>query len=342
MKLSVSKSAAFIEQPDKTLCLYLLYGPDAGLVRERGTALAKKFVADLSDPFAVADIGADTLHADAASLGDELATVPMLGDWRLVRVKDAGDNVFAAVDAALEHPPKGRAIAILEAGDLDKRSKLRLRVEDDARAMAIPCYAEEGYALDKTVQGMIKAEGFSIDRDALAMMVDLLPPDRIGIRLETDKLISYCLKAADKRITREDVQAALTDNAAEDIDDAVWAAASADIRTLDATLERLSAQDVQPVALLRGMQRHLLRLYEVRAHMAQGLSMAEALKELRPPVFFKREKQMLDQARRWSLPALHTALHALVEAEVQCKSTGTPAERMAERALLGLGKLAAR
>jgi DNA polymerase-3 subunit delta len=338
MKLSVSKSAAFIERPDKSLRLVLLYGPDVGLAHERGAALAKQFVSDLTDPFAVAELGADTLHGDLARLADEMATIPMLGGWRLCRVRDASDSAFAAVDALLNNPPKGNCIAILEAGDLDKRSKLRLRVEDDPHAMAVPCYAEEGFALDKSVHAMLRGEGFTIDSDALAALTALLPPDRAGVRMEVDKLITSCWKNAGKKIAMADVTAILSDGSAEDVDEAVWAAASFDLAKLDATLARLNAEGVQPTQLLRAMQRHILKLYEARAQMEDGRSMEEALKQLRPPVFFKRETQIKKQLQRWTLPALDRALAALVTAEAQCKSSGLPTERIGERALLGLGR----
>jgi len=342
MKLSVSKSAAFVDSPDKTLTLFLLYGPDAGLVRERGDALARKFVSDLSDPFAVAELGSETLAGDAARLADELAAIPMLGGFRLVRVRDAGDAMFTAVDQLLDAPPKGACAAILEAGDLDKRSKLRARIEDDSRSIAIPCYPEEGFALEKSVQAMLKTDGFIIEREALERLTALLPPDRIGIRHEVDKLITFALKSDPKRITLEDVEATLSDAAAETIDEAVWAAASVNLPRLDAALARLEVEDIQPVTLLRAMQRHLLRLYEVRAAMAGGASQEEAIRNLRPPVFFKREAQMREQARRWSLPALSEALRALVEAEARSKSTGFPAALLVSRALLGIGKYAGR
>lgn len=339
MKLSVGKSAGFITAPDKKLAVYLLYGPDAGLVRARGAELARHFVADLNDPFAVADISADTLADETGRLADEMATIPMLGGWRLVRVKDAGDAAFAAVDHALNGAAPKQAAVILEAGDLDKRSKLRARVEDDANAMAIPCYAEEGMALDKTIQAIMRENGFAIDRDALSALTGMLPPDHLGVKMEVEKLILYAMHVEPKRITLQHVEAALADGSAEDVDEAIWAAASADLQKLDRQLTRLSAQGTAPVQLLRGMQRHLLRLYEAKAMMQDGKSSDEAMKSLRPPVFFKRENMMRQQLNRWQLPALNAALASLVNAEAQSKTTGMPAELVTERALYSLARI---
>jgi DNA polymerase-3 subunit delta len=341
MKLSVSKAAGFVDRPDKTLRLFLLYGPDAGLVRERGIMLARHFVPDINDPFSVSDLGPSTLAEEPARLNDDLATTSMLGGRRLVRVLHAGDSVFPAVDQALSHPVPGDSVAIIEAGDLDKRSKLRLRVEDDPRAMAIPCYQEEGAALTGTLMAMAKAEGFTFDRDALALLSERLPPDRSGIRMEVDKLLTYALSNADKKISLTDIEAAISDGRAEDVDEAIWAAGGGDAQRLDQHLQRLAAEGTAPVVLLRSMQRHLLRLYEAIALMqAEKMGAAEAVKSLKPPVFFKREAAMLAQLKKWNARKIERALALILIAEAKTKTSHLPAELIGQKTLFQITALA--
>lgn len=341
MKLSVAKANAFFERPDTTLRLYLLYGPDGGLVRERAAKIGALFVDDINDAFAVSDIPPASIADDPARLGDEMASVSMLGGRRLIRLRGCGDEVFPAVDALLSHPPKGNNVAVLEAGELEKRSRLRARVEDDEKAIALPCYAEEGAALDRTVADMARAEGFTLERDALSTLTALLPPDRIGIRMEMEKLMTYARGRANGRITLEDVEAVITDAGEQDVDDAIWAAAGGQHAALEKLIARMAGEGVNAVAVLRAAQRHLLRLYELQALAAhERLSMAEAMKQLRPPVFFKREAAMLAQVKRWPARKIERALQQLLEAEVKVKTTGFPAERLGERALLSLARMA--
>ncbi len=339
MKLTAGKSAAFIDRPDKAMRIFLLYGPDSGLVRERGQLLAKHFVADINDAFNVAELTGDALAGDAARLSDEMATIPMLGGARLVRVRDAGDSMFAALEACLENLPPGESYVILEAGDLDKRSKMRNRIEDDSKAITIPCYPEEGYALDKSIQAILKEQNFTIEREALEALQDLLPPDRIGIRMEMDKLMTYAWDSNPKRITLEAVEDSLADSNAQDMDGALWAAASGDFAALERQMMRFT-EATAPVQILRGLQRHLLRLMEAKAHMANGMDAEGAMKKLRPPVFFKFENAMRRQLNRWSLPALERALSAMVQIEQKTKQTGMPAEDLAQRALIDVARRA--
>ena len=51
----------FAANPPKTLRAALVFGPDAGLVQERAEKLLKSVVADLTDPFNVADLSESAL-----------------------------------------------------------------------------------------------------------------------------------------------------------------------------------------------------------------------------------------------------------------------------------------
>src|SRR6202008_2868890 len=72
----------FLARPDPGRPIILLYGPDAGLVRERADALLKSAVDDPEDPFSLVKLDGDELAAEPSRLVDEAMTVPMFGGRR--------------------------------------------------------------------------------------------------------------------------------------------------------------------------------------------------------------------------------------------------------------------
>ena len=66
MKLTYRQIEPFVKSPDKAARVVLVYGPDIGLVSERSEIIGKTVVADLNDPFNVADISAGILADDPA------------------------------------------------------------------------------------------------------------------------------------------------------------------------------------------------------------------------------------------------------------------------------------
>jgi DNA polymerase-3 subunit delta len=65
----------------------------------------------------------------------------------------------------------------------------------------------------------------------------------------------------------------------------------------------------------------------------------EAMRILRPPVFFKLEGRFLAQLRLWTPPLLGEALDRLIRAEIDVKTNAQPKAAIAERALLDVAGL---
>src|ERR1039458_9110255 len=78
---------AFLARPDPGRPIILLYGPDAGLVRERADALLASAVDDPNDPFSLVRLDGDELSAEPSRLVDEALTMPLFGGRRAIRVR---------------------------------------------------------------------------------------------------------------------------------------------------------------------------------------------------------------------------------------------------------------
>src|SRR5437667_197208 len=76
---------AFVAKPNPAQPIVLVFGPDAGLVRERAEALIRASVDDPADPFSVARLDGDELPAAGLAIAPEAraALVPLLGGDRL-------------------------------------------------------------------------------------------------------------------------------------------------------------------------------------------------------------------------------------------------------------------
>lgn len=332
MKLATGQISGFLQKPDPSARVILVYGPDAGLVRERSDVVAKKIVPDLADPFRVSVLTTSIIADDPARLADEMAAQALGGGQRLVRITAATDSIAAALGTLIETMPPGDSLLLIEAGELEKRSKLRSLCENEGKSVyAIACYAEEGAARQRIIVEILQSLGTRASSDALALLGEILPSDRLAMRSELEKLALYAGKAA---IKIEDVQAIVQDAGAAEIDDLVFAVGSGDARRAEVLIGRLIAEQTSPVAILRAAQRHFLRLQWARGEMDRGASAAEAIKKLQPPVFWKYTDAMSAQLRRWPATNLERALSRLYEAEAAVKRTGTPDTALTAQLLL--------
>ena len=335
MKIAPAQTNAFLQKPDPAVRVVLIYGPDAGLVRERAESYAKKLVPDINDPFRTASLTGAAISEDSARLHDEMAAQALGGGSRLVRIQTASENMAAALASLLNDPPSADSVLLIEGGDLDKRSKLRGLCENDSRAAAIACYVEEGATRQRAISDILQGEGLQADRDALALLSDSLPSDRMAIRSELEKLALY-IGAKGKTVKLEDVEAIVQDAGSAELDDLIFAVGSGDARRVTSLLDRLLEEQTSSVAILRSAVRHFLRLQIARYHLDNGVSAGEAIKKLQPPVFWKYLDSMTAQVRRWPATKIDAALSRLFEAEAAVKRTGTPDEALTAQLMLRL------
>lgn len=329
MKLAARQAERFVQEPDPSVRAVLLYGPDAGLRRERSAALLAKIVADPADPFAVSELTAAQLSDDPARLSDEAAALVFGGGRRFVRVRDAGDKVTAVVKDFLADSP-GEAFVVIEADDLPARSSLRKLFESDKHAAALACYHDDSRSLDGVVRGFFADAGVGISREAVGFLATQLGGDRQMTRRELEKVLLF-KGTGSGEITLEDAETCVGDSALLSLDDVALATGAGNLAGLERALSRSFNEGNSPISLLRAVARHFQRVHAVSG---AGGSVEEAMKRLRPPVFWKTAAAFKAQAEAWRPEHVVRAMDKLLEAEAACKRTGAPAETLAARALL--------
>src|SRR3954471_16713188 len=154
----------FVARPDPTRPVVLVFGPDAGLVRERAEALVRASVEDPKDPFQLARLDGDELAGERTRLVEEANTIPLFGGRRAVWVKAGGRNFAPAIEALLAATsPECRVV--IEAGELRKNAPLRVLCERAKNAVALPCYIDNAEALAGLIDNEMRAANLSIAPD---------------------------------------------------------------------------------------------------------------------------------------------------------------------------------
>ncbi len=333
MKLAAAQVGGFLKNPGPCRVV-LLYGDDVGMIRERAEALVRAVAGSLDDPFLVAEVSRDDIN----TLPDEAASLPLTGGRRVVRVRDATDAATAHVQTILKG--KAPALVVLEGAGLATRSRLRTALDDAPDGAAIGCYPEEGRALETTIRTTLTEAGVRADPDAVSWLTAQLGADRASTRSELEKLALYV--GAGGRVDLDAAMACVGDLAGLSLDDAMYAATTGDVATADRALELAMAEGAASVQVLRVGLAHVQKLHRARLAMEeQGLTAADAVKTVRPPVFYRRTSAFARSLMLWPLPALNAALAGLAEAERGCKRTGWPDDALCRNTVLAMARRAA-
>ena len=331
MKLDARSIPRFLRDPGACRVV-LLFGDDAGLIREHGNALTRAVAGNLDDPFRVVELARE----HAAQVVAEAATLPLTGGRRVVRLRDATEAALPVATAILAGNASG--LVILEAPAIASRSRLRSFLESAPDGAAIGCYPAQGSALATTIRTGFAACDVTADPDAIDWLTSLLGADHALTRQEIERI---ALAAGPGGVVSLELAMEAADLAGLSVDDAWFAATAGDVELADRALGVALGEGATAVGVLRAGIGHLQRLHRSSLMIADGTNPIEAARAARPPVFFRQQPAFVRALRSLSARRLTAAQDLLFAAELSCKRTGSPADMICRHAVAQLAQIAA-
>ena len=333
MEFKAPQLANYLKSPDKSLRVFLCYGQDEGLVRERSKSLCLTAVDSLDDPFCYVELTAGDLTDDPARLMDEIGAISMMGGERAIRLRGAGNTTTNLVKSVLDSD-FSNTLLIIEAGDLRKDSSLVKTIKAEKFGVVIPCYRDKTQDVTALMREVLGAAGLTTDTAASEYLRQNLGSDRAISRQELDKLVLY-MGNEKRAINLEDVRLMVGDSSAESVFDVVDAALLGNLPVLEKTLNKAFFSGESSITFLRLIQNQLKQLHKAASFIDKGISSSDALKKSGIP-FFNHQKAQAQLSRRGS-KHFATCLDIILKAEMDCKTTGNPDEAICRRALLRIG-----
>ncbi len=338
MKIAGAALRRFLDKPDKDVRAVLLYGPNQSFSHEAAEKLASWALGKSDDPYAITKLSDDEIKKDGAKLADALAAQSLLGGPTVVWARIDGKGADAAIVDALVGIERGDAggYLIVEAGDLAGTSELVKKFTAAGRGAAIAFYEETDAERVQHAKALAKELGITFDRDAEETFLAALPSDRGLLKQEVEKLALYAHDLG-RPLNMEDLESLLAGESESAIDAASLAAVEGRAARAVEALARID--NLSGVSALRALLRRLHQLRDMRAMIDGGMSAADSVAKLRPPVFWKERGAVTDQARLWTTRKLHAAYDILWSAELRCKTAGAPQDLIAAEAYRSVAKL---
>jgi DNA polymerase-3 subunit delta len=327
----------FLARPQRSIVL--VFGPDAGLVRERAEALIRMSVDDPKDPFQLARLEGDDLASEPSRLVEEANTIPLFGGRRAVWVKAGARNFAAAVEALIAAPAPDCRV-VIEAGDLKRNAPLRAICERARNAVALPCYTDSERDLVRLIDDEMRDAGLAISPQARAALVPLLGGDRLASRHEVRKLALFARGKA--RVEVEDVMAVVADASTLALDGLIDAAFAGRTSELEVQFGKARTAGTAPGTIVSAALRQVAQLHKARLSVEEGVSIGDAVQGIQPFVHFSRKAAVEAALKTWTSARLERAMAELAEAALEARRQSAMAELIAQRALLELAVKARR
>jgi DNA polymerase-3 subunit delta len=324
---------AYLARPDPARPIVLLYGADAGLVRERADALLASAVDDPNDPFSLVRLDGDELAAEPSRLVDEALTIPLFGGRRAIRVR-AGSRSFASGVEALADTPLLDCRIVIEAGELRPESPLRKACERARTAVAIACYPDAERELAKLIEDELGRADLRIAADARAVLMSLLGADRQASRNELRKLTLYAHGKGE--VTLEDVMAVTADASDLKIDPIIDSAFAGDAATVEKEFAKAMVGGTYPGMIISAAQRQAAWLHKSALAVADGAPVSAVLDSGFPRLHFSRRASVETALRNFGVARLAQIIDQLAVAALEARKQAALASAIAQRALMSI------
>lgn len=320
MKAAKGAIGGAVDRPDGSVRFYLFHGADEAGSRALGERLLKGLDAEKHA------LSGAALKSDPALLADEASAISMFGGKRLLWIEPASDEICAAVEALLEAPAVEHSVVAI-AGTLRKTSALLKLADNHRAALSQISYLPEGQQADRLVLELARAEGLRMNPRTAARIASSAANDQAVIRQELAKFALYLEASAEApRDLDEDVLDLLgADTLEGDASRPVDLALSGDIAGLSTELERLESSGIDPIPVVRALQRRLLMLAPLRARIDSGQSPDAVMASL----FWKDKSLVSRMLSRWTSDRLALAVDRVARLERQILSP------LGDRAALG-------
>jgi DNA polymerase-3 subunit delta len=263
-------------------------------------------------------------ETDLQTVTDELRTLPMWCDRRLVLVDEADEFVSkfrAGLEKYLAAPIK-KSVLVLDVSAWPKTTRLAKQVSQTG--LEIDCNELKGVALLKWLGDWARTgHNVVLHRDAAALLVELVGGDCGLLDQELAKLAAYA--GARRQITSEDVRAMVGGWRTE----TTWAMTNAvrDGHVADAlaALEQLLEAGEPPLKLLGGIS-FVFRKYAWATERARHVPLETALKEA--GVFPQDQRAAAAYLRRIGREKAEHLLTALITADTGLKGASRLPDRL--------------
>ena len=307
----------------------LLYGPNEGLIRDNCAKVKKLF--NIGGAEEVSFIG-KSISEEPWVLIDEIETISMFSKQKIITVENPIDKNVELFEDVFSSLPENLLIIII-ANSLGKTSKIRRLFESSKICIACAHYEDDLKSKNQQIQDLEKNINKVLNKDIKIYLSQNLSSDRMISKNEVDK-ITLLYSNNKKTPELHDIKLIFNDNSDIGLNKISQITLSGQTSKLAINLNKIFAEGINPVAVIRNMLNYVERIQKTQIALKRTNNFEEAIKTLKPPVFWKDKDTFQLHCKKWPMKDTINNFNILVNAELSCKSSYALTNILCARALI--------
>ena len=317
---------------------FLIYGPNEGLIRESIEIIYKNFSKGADCEKVI--ISGKQLDESVTILNDEISTISLFSEHKLIILESIKEKHASMIGEALLLDFSNTCM-IVKQDNLSKSSSIRKLYEASKNHFSLACYDDDIKVLSSLLEKFQKEHDISFDSDVKSFLLNNLSNDRMVIKNELEKIL-LSLSKNDQKVDIEKLRYILHDSAHADFQQINNSILFGNIEKGSKSLEKLFNLGTNPVAILKSFNNYIMRIRLTQVELSKGKQFDEAIKVLRPPVFWKEKSDFKRHCLMWPANLIEDIINEVLSSEIKCMTNNVIAKEQCEKTLFGISSTSKR
>ena len=247
---------------------------------------------------------------------ENILSKSLFEDNKTVIINRASDKIFKIIEKIAERNLE-ELLIIIEASNLEKRSKLRSFIEKSKKYICVPFYQDDSSVLSKLFYNFIKENNLSISNENMNVIINRCNGDRGILKNELTKIKFFSLNK--KKLTTDNIfkLTNLIENhsISELIDHTLAKNKTKIISIINLSNFLHFCKKILDIII----QSSELKLFSLIIDYTQNKNLNKTILNAKPPIFWKDKEIVKKQIISWKIEELYKLIFDLNEIEFQIK-----------------------
>ena len=289
---------------------YLFYGINEGLKDE---IIRSKFKSQKDASFK--NISEVDVLKNISTFFDEITTKSFFDNRKIILINSVTNKLFDVIKQIVEKKITDITF-ILDAGLLDKRSKIRNLFETDKNLICIPFYEDKIVTLENLVKQFFISNKVKISQEIINLIVNKSSGNRKMLQNELKKIEPYLINRSNIKL--DELKTLLNSNEEMNLSDLVNYCLLKNERKTLFLLNENNFYTEDMIIIVRTFLTKVKKLLEIRNNENENVE--SLIANFKPPIFWKEKPIIKEQLSKWSNISLFYLLEKINKTEYLIKA----------------------
>ena len=288
--------------------LILFYGKNEGLKNEAIKLLIKK-----ND---ISNYEEKEILDNENNFIENILSKSLFEQQKFIVIKRSTDKILKVIET-LNFKNLQDTMIILNADNLEKKSKLRSFFEKDKKLVCIPFYPDNAQILSKLTYNFLRERKISISPSNINIIINKCSGDREILINELQKIELFNKNG--KKINSENISKLINLGENHSISDLVDNCLAQNKRKIISILNENNFSNEDCITIVRSFLIKSKKLLALSKAFETNKNIDLTISSAKPPIFWKEKEVTKQQILKWSSKNIKQLIYSISETELQIK-----------------------